>query len=602
MPEPPAKPKTNAPLPRLAPAAWRPTGHILAWARQLLTSPGWTIFVALIAAIAVLPVGTIVMLALAPGPSVWPHLMRTVLPASLADTLLLLGGVGLLTLAFGTGTAWLVTMCRFPGRAVIDRLLVLPLAVPTYIVAYCYVELLDFAGPVQRLLRAIFGWHTVRDYWFPDIRTLTGAVLVLSAVLYPYVYLSARASFVQQSICVLEVARTLGQTSAGAFWRIALPLSRPALAAGLALVMMECLNDLGAVQYLGVQTLTVSVYTTWLQRSSLGGAAQIALVALLFVIALMAAERAARGHGQYHHTTGRYRSIPFTDLNGWRGLAAAAVCALPVLLGFIAPVAILVMQASAHVSDAIAAGFWRAARNSLGVSLVAAGATVVLGFALAYARRLAPNTFVRVAVRGTGLGYALPGTVLALGLLIPLADLDNAVDGVLRAWFGISSGLLLSGSLFIVVLAYVIRFLAVSLSALEAGLERLSPNLDAAARTLGETALSALWRVHIPLLAPALGAAALLVFVDAMKELPATLLLRPFNFETLATHVYAYAGLELFENATLGALAIVLIGLLPVLLLHQAVAGGRAGSGPGWWRTVRARLPQVRGSTAILPR
>jgi iron(III) transport system permease protein len=568
-----------------------PVARLSAWRRRQRTSPGWTAFVAVLAAVMLLPVATIVVLSLAPGVTIWPHLMRTVLPAALKDTVLLLIGVSVVVLIFGTGTAWLVTMYRFPGRAVVDRLLVLPLAVPTYIVAYCYVELLDFSGPVQRLLRAIFGWHTVRDYWFPDVRSMGGAIIILSAVLYPYVYLTARASFVQQSVCVLEVARTLGQTSVGTFWRVALPLSRPALAAGLALALMETLNDLGAVQYLGVQTLTASIYTTWLQRSSLGGAAQLALVALFFVVALVLGERAARGRGQYHHTTGRYRSIPFSDLEGWRGYAAAGVCAVPVLAGFVAPLAILVAQATAHVSDALEAGFWSAVRNSVGVSLVAAAATVLLGLALAYARRVAPNAFVRVAVRGSGLGYALPGTVLALGLLIPLADLDNAIDAWLRSWFGVSVGLLLSGSLVVVVLAYVIRFLAVSLSALEAGFERLSPNLDAAARTLGETALSSLWRVHMPLLVPALGAAALLVFVDAMKELPATILLRPFNFETLATHVYAYAGLEMFESATLGALTIVVIGLVPVLLLHQAVAGGRAGEGfgAGWLRRSSAR-------------
>jgi iron(III) transport system permease protein len=567
-----------------------PVAKLSAWRRRQRTSPGWTVFVGVVAAVMLLPVATVVVLSLAPGVTIWPHLMRTVLPAALKDTVLLLIGVSVVVLIFGTGTAWLVTMYRFPGRAIVDRLLVLPLAVPTYIVAYCYVELLDFSGPVQRLLRTLFGWHTVKDYWFPDVRSMGGAIIVLAAVLYPYVYLTARASFVQQSVCVLEVARTLGQTSVGVFWRVALPLSRPALAAGLALALMETLNDLGAVQYLGVQTLTASIYTTWLQRSSLGGAAQLALVALLFVVALVLGERAARGHGQYHHTTGRYRSIPFSDLEGWRGYAAAGVCAVPVLAGFVAPLAILVVQATAHVSDALEAGFWSAVRNSVGVSLVAAAATVVLGLALAYARRVAPNAFVRVAVRGSGLGYALPGTVLALGLLIPLADLDNAIDVWLRSWFGISVGLLLSGSLVVVVLAYVIRFLAVSLSALEAGFERLSPNLDAAARTLGETALSSLWRVHMPLLIPALGAAALLVFVDAMKELPATILLRPFNFETLATHVYAYAGLEMFESATLGALMIVVIGLVPVLLLHQAVAGGRAGEGfgAGWLRRLSA--------------
>ena len=277
------------------------------------------------------------------------------------------------------------------------------------------------------------------------------------------------------------------------------------------------------------------------------------------------------------------------DLEGWRGYAAAGLCCLPVIVGFVAPFIVLLAQASAHVSDAFASGFWRATRNSIGTAAVAAVVTVALGLGLAYARRLAPNAFVRAVVRAAGLGYAMPGTVLALGLLIPLAAFDNRIDAALRSFFGISTGLLLSGSLFAIVLAYTIRFVAVSLGALEAGFERLSPNLDAAARTLGETALSALRRVHMPLLLPALGAAALLVFVDGMKELPATLLLRPFNFETLATHVYSYAALEQFEQAALGALTIVVIGLVPVLLLHNAVAGGRAGTWSPSGRLVRWR-------------
>jgi len=563
--------------------------------QRLIEAPGWTLFAAVLAAVMALPLATVIVLALAPGESVWPHLMRTVLPGALADTALLLLGVGALTLTFGTGTAWLTTMYRFPGRGLLDRLLVLPLAVPTYIVAYAYVELLDYSGPVQGALRALTGWRTARDYWFPEVRTLTGAILVLSAVLYPYVYLSARASFVQQSVCVLEVARTLGRTSAGAFWSVALPLARPALAAGVALALMEALNDLGAVQYLGVSTLSVSIYATWLQRSSLGGAAQIALVALLLVLALLLAERAARGRSRFHHTTGRYRSIPFSDLQGWRGYAAAALCAVPVIAGFALPFALLLVQASAHVADALAAGFWRATRNSVGVAAAAAAVTVLVGLALAYARRLAPSLFVRAIVRAAALGYAIPGTVLALGLLIPLAALDNRIDALARSGLGLSTGLMLSGTVLVIVLAYAIRFLAVSLAALEAGFERLSPNLDAAARTLGETALSALYRVHMPLLVPALGAAALLVFVDAMKELPATLLLRPFNFETLATHVYSYAALEQFEQAALGALTIVAIGLVPVLLLHQAVAGGRAGgTGGGAFGWLARRLPRRR--------
>jgi iron(III) transport system permease protein len=540
-------------------------------------SPFWTAFPALLAVVLALPLATVMTLALAAPSNVWPQLAGTVLWPTLLDTAVLLLGVGLVTLAFGAGTAWLVTMCRFPGRALLDRLLVLPLAMPTYIVAYAYVELLDYTGPVQGLMRALFGWHSARDYQFPEIRSMGGAILVLSAVLYPYVYLTARASFVQQSVCVLEVARTLGRTSAGVLWSVALPLARPALAGGVALVAMECLNDLGATQYLGVRTLSVSIYTTWLQQSNLGGAAQIALLALGIVVALVLAERAARGESRFHHSTGRYRAIPFTDLAGWRGVAAAAFCALPVLVGFVAPFGLLGWQATAHWAEALEPGFWQAARNSIGVAAVAAAVTVAIGLMMAYAQRVAPNPIVRTAVASAGLGYALPGTVLALGLIIPLAAFDNRLDALLRATLGISSGLLLSGSLAVVVLAYTVRFLAVALSALEAGFGRLSPNLDAAARTLGETAFSALWRVHVPLLVPALGAAALLVFVDTMKELPATLLMRPFNFETLATHVYSYAGLEQFENATPGALMIVLVGLVPVLLLHQAVAGGRAG-------------------------
>jgi iron(III) transport system permease protein len=537
--------------------------------------------IALVLVVVTLPLVTIGVLAVTPSENIWPHLMRTVLPRTLLDTLLLMAGVGLVTLASGTATAWLVTMYRFPGRALLDRLLVIPLAMPTYIVAYCYVELLDFAGPAQTGLRAAFGWTTVQDYWFPNVRTLGGAILVLTAVLYPYVYLSVRASFVQQSVCALEVARTLGRTAMGTFWAIALPLARPALTAGVALALMECLNDFGAVQYLGVQTLTVSVYTTWLQRSNLAGAAQIAAVMLGFVAALFTAEWLARGRGQFHHTTGRYRSIPFSDIEGWRGYVAAAVCALPFVFGFLVPFLVLVGHAVTFAPDAVAGGFWRAAANSMVLAALASAVALSLALLLAYAQRVAGNGFTRPAVRLAGLGYAVPGTVLALGLLIPLAALDNRIDAVMRQTFGVSSGLLLSGSLFALVLAYSIRFLAIALGSVDAGLQRISPSLDAAARTLGESALSTLWRVHLPLLLPALGAGGLLVFVDSMKELPATLLLRPFNFETLATQVYNFAALEQFERTALGALTIVAVGLIPVLLLHRAVAGGRAGSHGG---------------------
>jgi iron(III) transport system permease protein len=373
------------------------------------------------------------------------------------------------------------------------------------------------------------------------------------------------------------VARTLGRTPWGAFWAVALPLAKPALAAGLALVLMETLNDLGAVRHLGVETLSAAIYATWLQRSSLAGAAQIAVVALLVVAALLWAERHARGGGRVHHTTGRLRAIPFADLEGWRAIGALVLCALPAVAGFAIPFAVLLANALHHLADARELGFWRAAVNSVLLAALSAAAAVCLGMVLAYARRVAANGFTRPAVRLAGLGYALPGTVLALGLLIPLAGLDNRLDAFMRRSFGFPTGLLISGTLAMLVLAYTIRFLAVAHGTVEAGLERISPNLDAAARTLGETALSALGRVHLPLLLPALATAGLLVFVDAMKELPATLLLRPFGFETLSTHVFALAALEQVEAASLGAVAIVLVGLIPVLVLHKAVADGRPG-------------------------
>ena len=556
-------------------------GRIRRWRGLRRVAPAWTIAVALIVAVILLPLGTILTLAFGAEPGTWPHLMRTILPAAVLETALLLLGVGTLTLAVGTTTAWVVTMYRFPGRDLVDRLLVIPLAMPTYIVAYCYVDLLDYAGIVQTALRELFAWRTPRDYWFPDIRSLGGAVIVLSLVLYPYVYLAARASFVQQSVCVLEVARTLGRTSWGAFREVALPMARPALAAGVALALMECLNDLGAVQYLGVQTLTVSIYATWLQRSSLGGAAQIAAVMLVVVLALVLLERLARGRGRVHHTTGRYRAIPFSDLEGPKAWGVAALCLLPFVLGFVVPVLVLLRNAVKAGAAAVTTDYLSSVWHSIVLATLAACAAVIVGLVLAYARRVAPNGFTRPAVRLSGLGYAVPGTVLALGLLIPLAAFDNGLDRLLRASFGISTGLLLTGSIFALVLAYTIRFLAVSLGTIEAGLERVSPNLDAASRTLGRSVLQTLGAVHLPLLVAPLGAAALLVFVDAMKELPATLLLRPFDFDTLAVKVYSYAALERFEEAALGALTIVAAGLLPVLLLHRAVSTGRAGSGGG---------------------
>lgn len=538
----------------------------------------WSVGALLISLIAIAPIIAIFVLALQSSGDTWPHLVANVLPGALRRTIALMAGVGALTLLIGTGTAWLVTMYRFPGRSQFQWLLLLPLAMPTYIIAYCFLELFDYSGALQTSLRQIFGWHSAKDYWFPDIRSVGGAIFVMSMVLYPYVYITARASFLAQSVCVLEVSRTLGRTAAATFREVALPLARPALAAGVALALMETLNDIGAVEFFGVRTLTVAVYDTWLDRNSLAGAAQIACIMLAFVFAVLATERTLRSSRRYHHTTGRYRHLPEATLTGAAGVFAALACALPVLIGFVLPASVLVHDALAHIASGLAPEFWQAALHSLMLSASAACLAVAFAVILGYARRQTRSKLVQALSIVPAISYAVPGTVLAIGLLIPLATLDNTVDAAMRSLFGLPTGLLLSGSAFAVVLAYIIRFLAASLGAVEAGLGKISRNTDAAARTLGATVTETLWRVHVPLLRPALGAAALLVFVDSMKELPATLLLRPFNFDTLSTQVFTLASLYRYEEAGLSALTIVVVSLAPILLLHGVIVAGRPGA------------------------
>ncbi len=540
---------------------------------------GWSLGALLITIVIGAPIAAIAVLAAGSSGDTWPHLISTVLPLAVARTLGLMAGVGIITLIVGTGTAWLVTMYRFPGRRFFEWMLLIPLAMPTYIIAFSYLELLDYSGTLQTSLRAMFGWQNAADYWFPDIRSLGGAIFVMSFVLYPYVYLTARASFLQQSVCALEVSRTLGRTAWGAFRSVAIPLARPALAVGVSLALMECLNDIGAVEFLGVNTLTVSIYTTWLERGSLTGAAQISCVMLLFVFTLIWIERAGRSGQRFHHTTGKYRHLPENHLSPLGQMFATLACALPLLIGFVIPVASLVSSAVDNIDQATQAAFWQAGKHSLLLAVAASALAVTFGVILAYARRATRSKLVHTMTNLAGIGYAVPGTVLAVGILVPLANFDNAVDAAFRSMFGISTGLVLSGSAFAIILAYSVRFLAISLGGIEAGLAKTSRNLDAAARTLGATVSQTLWRVHLPILTPALGAAALLVFVDSMKELPATLLLRPFNFDTLATHVYTLASLDQFEDAAPAALTIVIIGLAPVILIHRAIAAGRPGIG-----------------------
>ncbi|HEV2559835.1 MAG TPA: iron ABC transporter permease [Microvirga sp.] len=516
------------------------------------------------------PFASLLLTAAEGDAEIWPHLAANVLPAALRETALLLAGVALLTGVIGVGTAWLVTAHRFPGRNFLAWLLPLPLAVPTYITAYVYVELFDSAGPVQMALRGAMGWTSRNDYWFPEVRSLPGAVVVMSFVLYPYVYMTARTMFLTQSACMVEVARTLGASRGMLFRTVALPLARPALAVGLSLALLEALNDIGASEYLGVRTLTVSVFTTWLNRGSLPGAAQIACFMLAVVIGLVWLERRGRRDRRYALSTRRSRVAQPVTLPRWGGLAALAACALPVLLGFGIPMGFLIGQVAERglLSQVDGTFVW----HLLTTVALAAAATLValcLGIVVVTASRLARGGFAGSTQTIAGLGYAVPGTVLALGLFGPLVGVDNALNTLWRAATGERLGLVLMGSGAAIVIAYTIRFLPISTGSLAAGLDRVSPGIEDAARTLGARPRELVLRVQLPLLRPALASAALLVFVDCLKELPATLLLRPLNLETLATLVYGHAARGQFENGALAALLIVLVGIVPVIQLTR---------------------------------
>ncbi|WP_303746696.1 ABC transporter permease [Stenotrophomonas pigmentata] len=505
----------------------------------------------------------------------WAHLWANVLPTALLNTGLLLLGVGVLVGVLGTGSAWLVTAFAFPGRKLLSWALLLPLAVPTYIAAFAYLDVLHPLGPVQGLIRDLLGYDSPRDFRLPDIRHLGGCIVLLGFVLYPYVYLTTRALFMTQAAGLLEAARSLGATPLQVFWRVALPLARPAIAVGVALALLETLNDIGASEFLGVQTLTVSIYTTWVSRGDLAGAAQIALAMLGVVALLLALERHGRRRQRYASVL-RPRPLQPLQLHGARAVFALLLGLLPVLLGFLVPAAYLLWEAVARlqlggVSPQLLVALW----NTLRVALLATLVAMTLGLLVAWALRLAQarrrDGLATVNSRTAAMGYAIPGTVLAIGLLLPLGGLDALVGRAL-ALIGGSPQMLLMGSVSVLVLAYTLRFLAVSVGGIESGLARIPLSLDQAAANLGEGAMGMLRRVHLPLLRPALTAAALLVFVDTMKELSATLVLRPMNFETLATWLYAEAARGTYEEGAVAALLIVVSGLLPVILLVRAGA------------------------------
>lgn len=504
----------------------------------------------------------------------WTHLVDTVLPSYIVNTLYLCLGVGVGTIVLGTTAAWLVTMHDFPGRRVFEWALVLPLAVPTYVMAYTYTDLLQFVGPVQSLLRATFALAP-GSYWFPDIRTLGGAVVIFSLVLYPYVYLLARTAFLERASGMLDVGRSLGLGPWRRFYCIALPLARPAIAAGAALALMETLADYGAVSYFGVQTFTTGIYRAWFSLGDREAASQLAAALLGFVALLLMLERLSRGRARFDAGNSHHAGPAKPRLSGLRAAGAMLVCIVPLSGGFLVPAAVLLHMAITSGDAQFGERFLLLSRNSVVLAALSALLAVAIAVLLAYAARTARGALPRYVNRLAGLGYALSGTVIAVGVLLPVTRVDIWLASAITHLTGSSPGLLLTGGIAALVYAYLVRFLAVSLHPVEASLGKITASMDDAARSLGHGAATTLWRVHLPMLRGSLLTAALLVFVEVMKELPATLVMRPFNFDTLATQAYTLASDERLTEASTAALAIVAVGVLPLIVLTREIARSR---------------------------
>ena len=531
---------------------------------------GWSLVVLPLAGLVAAPLLAVLVAAAVPAGTVWHHIATTTLPEMLANSALLFLLVGAMTASAGAVSAWLVSACDFPGRRALEVALLLPMAMPAYVCGYAYTWLLDVAGPVQATLRDVTGlrWG---QYWFPEIRSLPGAALMLAMVLYPYVYLLCRNAFQQQSVCLLDASRTLGHSLGSCFLRLALPMARPAIVGGVALALMETLADFGTVQHFAVRTFTTGIYEAWFGLGDRGAASQLAACLMGLVALLLTLEHLSRGGRRFHPTTNRAPPLRRVQLRGWRAAAALGLCTLPVGLGFLVPAGTL-LALMLQVGDPLEPGrFLPFARNSVLLAAIAATAAVALACIFAWAARLHPQAPQRLALRVAGLGYAIPGSVIAVGTLVPLGLFDNALDAWARSHLGLSTGLLLSGGIAALVFAYLVRFLAVALSAVESGLARLKPSLRQAARVLGASPARAVWRVELPLARGSLLTAFLLVFVDTMKELPATLIVRPFDFDTLAVRVHGLAADERLAEASTAALLIVITGLLPVLALTRAM-------------------------------
>jgi len=527
----------------------------------------WSLVVLAIALLILMPIGVVLSSVFVDSGEIWTHLAETVLPTYIQNSVWLMLGVGVGVVGLGVSTAWLVTSCEFAGRRVFEWALLLPLAAPAYLLAYVYTDLLDYYGVVQTGLRTVFGWQSSTDYWFPPIRSLGGAIAMFALVLYPYVYLLTRVAFLEQSVCTLEASRSLGCNPWTSFWKVALPLARPAIAAGTSLALMETLSDFGTVQYFGVETFTTGIYRTWFGMGEAAAASQLSSVLLLFILVLVLLEQWSRRQNRYYQTVHpAQHSSPYC-LGLGRTVLAWAICGLPLLLGFVVPSIALLQMAIANATDNFTDNFWIYGRNSLVLAALTALIGMILALIMAYGRRLQPTPVMNIAVRLASLGYAFPGTVIAVGILIPIGTIDNTLDTWMQDTFGISTGLLLSGTITALVFAYLVRFLAVAFNSVESSLARIKPSFDDAARSLGYSPGRTLLHVHAPLMTSGLLTAAILMFVDVMKELPATLIVRPFNFDTLAVQVYRLASDERLAEAAAPALAIVAVGILPVVVL-----------------------------------
>ncbi|RKF15809.1 iron ABC transporter permease [Alginatibacterium sediminis] len=531
----------------------------------------WILVASFIGLFALVPLVTLFYLGAENTGELWRHLTSSVFPTYVLNTLWLCLGVALLTSFIGTCNAWLVTRFNFPGKRWFVWGLLLPLAVPSYILAFVITDQLEYAGFVQSSLRSIFGWQTARDYWFPEIRSLGGAIMVLSLVLYPYVYLLARAAFVEQAAQLFDMSRSLGKSQSQSFFRVVLPLARPAIVVGVTLALMETLNEYGTVEFFAVPTLTAGVFDVWMNMSSLAGAAQIALMLVVLSIILLSLERISRNAGRLYKLSGQSGAIQGVKLSGLKAAAASLSCFTPIFLGFLLPVGVLANYALRSLGQPLG-DYVNLAWNSISLAVLASILTCILGLLLAYGVRLSKSPNMRTLAESATLGYAIPGAVLAVGIMYPMGLLDNAIDGLAQQWFGVSTGLLITGTSAALVLAYALRFIALSYRTLEASLSKITPETDDASRILGAGSTRTLWRIHVPLMRPSILTAMLLVFVDTMKELPITLILRPFNFETLATAVWEMASQEQLEQSALAAVTILLVGIIPVILMSRNIS------------------------------